>query len=143
MPRISAIEEIRVCRAIRLLAEGWDLPQVAQAIKVRHGTLAAWMADDDFQTLREALVEAVQMREIFDAQDRLIEEAIGTLRRTLREGNPALAVRVAQDILNRAQVLAPPAKRKSEVIRVEYKNTTADGKPLPWTKQNPPKTQKP
>ena len=122
MTRIAATDEIRVCRAIRLLAEGWELPQVAQAIKVRHGTLAAWMADDDFQTLLDALVDAVRMRPIFDTQEQLIADAIDTLRRTLREGNPALAVRVAHDILDRAQIGSQMEKKKpkEQIIRIEY-----------------------
>jgi hypothetical protein len=126
MPRISALKEVRVCRAIRLLAQGWELPQVAQAIKVRHGTLAAWMADDDFQTLVEILSEARHIQQLYDAQERLIEEAYETLRRTLRDGNPGLAVRVARDILDRARLPTPePVKRwrppEEHVIRVEYK----------------------
>jgi hypothetical protein len=126
MPRISALKEVRVYRAIRLLAEGWELPEVAEAIKARHGTLTTWMADDDFQTLMELLNEAVHIRQLYEAQERLIDEAYETLRRTMREGNPALAVRVARDILDRARVRAPePVKRwrppEEHVIRVEYK----------------------
>jgi len=97
--------EMRVCRAIRLLAEGWSADEVARAVRVRPATLAAWQADDDFRVLLTCVTEAGQVHDALEALDDLTPGAIAALRRALEGDDMALAVRAAHEVLERVGLL--------------------------------------
>ena len=129
--------EARVCRAIRLLADGLGADEVARAVGVRPATLAAWQADDDFRALLGCLAEAGQMRSTLETLADLTPGAITALRRALEGDDMALGIRAAHEVLER---VGPLANRQIEqIIRVEYVNP--DHQPVstsPWAERNPP-----
>lgn len=129
--------EVRVCRAIRLLAEGVSAAEVARVVRVRPATLAAWQSEDDFRVLLACMAEAGQVHDALEALDDLTPGAIAALRRALEGDDMALAVRAAHEILER---VGPLANRQIEqTIRVEYVNP--DHQPVstsPWADRNPP-----
>jgi hypothetical protein len=133
--------EARVCRAIRLLAEGQNADDVARAVHVRPATLAAWQADEDFQALLDSLYAFGQARESLDA---LTDDAIAALHRALAGDELRVAVQAAREVLDRVGLirrrrvdhLIDPSSE--QVIRVEYGNL--DRQPVstpPWADRNP------
>jgi hypothetical protein len=129
--------EARVCRAIRLLAEGVSADEVARVVRVRPATLAAWQAGDDFRVLLGCMVEAGQVHDALEALDDLTPGAIAALRRALEGDDMALAVRAAHEVLER---VGPLANRQIEqTIRVEYVNPDHQAvSTSPWSDRNPP-----
>jgi hypothetical protein len=129
--------ETRVCRAIRLLAEGVSGVEVARVVRVRPATLDAWQSEDDFRVLLGCMAEAGQVHDALEALDDLTPGAIAALRRALEGDDMALAVRAAHEVLER---VGPLANRQIEqTIRVEYVNP--DHQPVstsPWADRNPP-----
>ena len=130
------MRELRVCRAIRLLAEGRDREDVAQAVGALPRTLAAWERDDEFRALLACLREHGRARDALAALDDLTPVAIAALRRALDGDDDALALRAAREVLER---IGPLAERSAvQSIRVEY--GSRDGQPVsaaPWADRNP------
>jgi hypothetical protein len=138
--------EQRVCRAIRLLADGWAVDEVARAVKVRPATLRAWQDSEDFRDLLECLNDAGQIRESLDTLGDLTPGAILALRRALEGDDVRIAVQAAREVLDRVGLIRRKGlvsqqqiEQSSEhVIRVEYVNP--DGQTVstsPWADRNP------
>jgi hypothetical protein len=132
--------EQRVCRAIRLLAEGWDVDEVARAVYVRPATVEAWMACDDFRDLLNCLKDAGTLRESLDRLGMLTPGAILALRRALEGDDVRVAVHAAREVLDRVGLIRRKGIEQEgsseQVIRVEY----ADGQAVsttPWAERNP------
>lgn len=126
--------EVRVCRAIRLLAGGQGAAEVARAVRVLPSTLARWRAEDDFRALVDCLREAGQMRDALETLGDLAPGAIAALRRALEGDDTRLAVQAAHEVLERVGPLAA----RQRAIRVEYVNR--DGQPVstsPWSDRHP------
>ncbi len=126
--------EVRVCRAIRLLAGGQGAAEVARAVRVLPSTLARWGAEDDFRALVDCLREAGQMRDALETLGDLAPGAIAALRRALEGDDMRLAVQAAHEVLERVGPLAA----RQRAIRVEYVNR--DGQPVstsPWSDRHP------
>lgn len=132
----GSVRELRVCRAIRLLAEGRDREEVARAVGALPRTLAAWERDDEFRALLGCLREHGRARDALAALDDLTPVAIAALRRALDGDDDALALRAAREVLER---VGPLAERSAvQTIRVEY--GSRDGHPVsaaPWADRNP------
>ena len=136
--------EQRVCRAIRLLAEGWSAEDVAQAVHVRPATVAAWQAYEDFRALLDCLQDARQVRESLDMLGDLTPGAIAALRRALEGDDVRVAVQAAREVLDRVglirrkgieQQIEPSSE---QVIRVEYGNLEGQAvATAPWADRNP------
>ena len=132
----ESVRELRVCRAIRLLAEGRDREDVARAVGALPRTLAAWERDDEFRALLACLREHGRARDALAALDDLTPVAIAALRRALDGDDDTLALRAAREVLERVGPLA--ARETGQTIRVEY--GSRDGKPVsaaPWAARNP------
>jgi hypothetical protein len=134
--------EARVCRAIRLLAQGQPADDVARAIHVLPKTLAAWQDNADFQTLLACMRENGRLRAALDRLEAMTPDAIEALHRALEGDNDRVAVQAAREVLDRVGLIRRTAIEREEssekVIRVEYK--TPDGKPFsapPWADRNP------
>jgi hypothetical protein len=130
------VRELRVCRAIRLLAEGQDREEVARAVGALPRTVAAWERDGEFRALLACLGEHRQARDALDALGDLTPVAIAALRRALDGDDDALALRAAREVLERVGPLA--ARESGQTIRVEY--GSRDGHPVsapPWAERNP------
>lgn len=132
--------EIRVCRAIRLLAEGWSVEDTAQAARVRPATVAAWQTADEFQALVDCLSEARQMRDTLDTLAELTPGAIAALSRALAGDDVRIAVQAAREVLDRVGLVRRKeiGSEQSQVIRVEYVNP--DGQAVstsPWSDRHP------
>jgi hypothetical protein len=134
--------EARVCRAIRLLAQGQPADDVARAIRVLPRTLAAWQDNADFQVLLACIRENGQLRAALDRLEALTPDAIDALHRALEGDNDRVAVQAAREVLDRVGLIRRTKVERDEpsekVIRVEYK--TPDGKPFsapPWAERNP------
>jgi len=126
--------EVRVCRAIRLLAGGQSAADVARAVRVLPSTLARWQSADDFRALVDCLREAGQMRDTLQTLGDLTPGAIAALRRALEGDDMRLAVQAAHEVLARVGPLAA----RQQAIRVEYVNR--DGQPVstsPWSDRHP------
>ena len=76
--------ERRVCRAIALLAAGWKVEEVAQAVQVRPATVEAWMSDEDFGVLLQCLNDWTHMKDQLARLNLLMPEAIEALRRAMQ-----------------------------------------------------------
>jgi hypothetical protein len=131
--------EERVCRAIRLLAEGTTADDVARAIRVRPATLAAWQESDDFRALLACMRENGRLH---DALDALTPGAIAALRRALEGDDVKVAVSAAREVLDRVGLIRRKglvSEESSEhTIRVEY--AYPDGLPVsttPWADRHP------
>lgn len=137
--------EARVCRAIRLLAEGLPADTVAQKVRVMPETLDRWQALDDFRALLACMRENGRMRDALDQLDALTPDAIEALRRALANDNDRIAVGAARDVLDRVGVIRRAGRHTGEndepteqVIRLEYVNPT--GTPYaasPWAERHP------
>lgn len=126
--------EVRVCRAIRLLAGGQSEAEVARAVHALPSTLARWASADDFCALVDCLREAGQMRDTLETLSDLTPGAITALRRALEGDDTRLAVQAAHEVLERVGPLAA----RQRAIRVEYVNR--DGQPVstsPWSDRHP------
>lgn len=128
--------ETRICRAIRLLAEGRSRDEVARAVGALPRTLATWEQDEDFRALLACLRENRRARDALAALDDLTPVAIAALRRALDGDDDALALRAAREVLER---VGPLAERPAvQTIRVEY--GSHDGQPVsaaPWADRHP------
>jgi hypothetical protein len=136
--------EQRVCRAIRLLAEGWSVEHVAQAVHVRPATVAAWQEDEDCRALLACLEEARQMRESLDSLGDLTPGAIAALRRALEGDDVRVAVQAAREVLDRVGLIRRKGiegqneQASEQVIRVEYGNLEGQAvATAPWADRNP------
>jgi hypothetical protein len=134
--------EARVCRAIRLLAQGQPADEVARAIHVLPKTLAAWQDNADFQTLLACMRENGRLRAALDRLEALTPDAVEALHRALEGDDDRVAVQAAREVLDRVGLIRRTGIERDEpsekVIRVEYK--TPDGKPFsapPWAERNP------
>ena len=135
--------EQRVCRAIRLLAEGWSVQDTARAVHVRPATLEAWMGCDDFRNLLDCLKDAGQIHDSLERLGDLTPGAILALRRGLESDDVRIAVQAAREVLDRVGLIRRKGQQieqsSEQVIRVEYVNP--DGQPVstpPWADRNPP-----
>jgi hypothetical protein len=133
--------EARVCRAIRLLAEGRSAGDVAQIVRVRPETLAAWQADPDFRALVACMTESGQMAAALDALNDLTSEAILALHKALSGDDVRVAVQAAREVLDRVGLIRRKGvvaegsitEMSEQVVRVEYVNR--DGQAVsttPW-----------
>jgi hypothetical protein len=144
MGRTPAELEIRVCKAIRLLAEGWEPAKVAQAIKVRQGTLAAWMENDDFKNQLDALCELGRLKAEGINWEDMKQEALRALRRLLHDEDSEIVVRAARAMLVRSQRQLDLDDKK-RLLQLKYgpkepEFINPDGGPLviaPWAERNP------
>jgi hypothetical protein len=134
--------EARVCRAIRLLAQGQPADEVARAIHVLPKTLAAWQDNADFQTLLACMRENGRLRAALDRLEALTPDAVEALHRALEGDDDRVAVQAAREVLDRVGLIRRTEIEREEssekVIRVEY--NTPDGKPFsapPWAERNP------
>lgn len=128
--------EARVCRAIRLLAEGLSTEEVARAVGVRPPTVEAWRAGEEFQSLLDCLIRSREVPVTPTEINDLTPGALLALRRALDGDDMALAMRAAHEVLERVGSLVK--KSNERTIRVEYLNR--DGKPVsssPWAERNP------
>ncbi|MEW6580739.1 MAG: hypothetical protein AB1435_16305, partial [Chloroflexota bacterium] len=73
------MRELRVCRAIRLLAEGRDREEVARAVGALPRTVAAWERDEEFRALLACLGEHRRARDALTALDDLTPVTIAAL----------------------------------------------------------------
>jgi hypothetical protein len=131
--------EKRVCRAIRLLAAGQSLEDVAQAVHVQPQTLATWMQWEDFRLLAACVAEYAALADLAD----LTPEALQAYRRALAGTDDELAVRAARDVLDRAERLIqrqqPSAAPSEQVIVVEYVNPEGQtASTPPWADPHSP-----
>lgn len=127
--------EQRVCRAIRLLAEGRSAETVAREVRVMPQTLAAWQAWDDFQTLLRCVQQSGQMRDAIDMLDALTPEAVETLRDALDSPDRWLAVQAAREVL---KYVTQIKQVTGQVIRVEYVNPERNPvSTAPWSDRHP------
>ena len=135
--------EARVCRAIRLLAAGQTVDEVARAIGVRPATVASWQADEDFLRLLACLQDYRRIQHSLDTLDHLMPEAIEALRRALSGSDTAVALQAVREVLDRSGLArrkdgSPGEPPSDQAIRVEYVNP--DGQAVsttPWADRNP------
>lgn len=136
--------EARVCRAIRLLADGWTADEVARAVRVRPGTVESWQADPDFQMLLECLEHYGQMQDTLDTLNDLTPGAIAALKRALVGDDVRVAVQAAREVLDRVGLIRRKGilneidQTSEQTIRVEYVNP--DGQAVsttPWSDRHP------
>jgi hypothetical protein len=135
--------EARVCRAIRLLAEGRTTDDVARAVRVRPGTVTSWMEDADFQSLLACLEHYRQMQAALDTLNDLTPGAIEALRRALVGDDVRIAVQAAREVLDRVGLIRRREIQRidpssEQTIRVEYVNP--DGQAVstpPWSDRHP------
>jgi hypothetical protein len=133
----------RVCKALRLLAEGWEPEAAAHAAGVRQKTMREWQRNDDFQTLLACMKAFGRMQFSLDVLNTLTPEAVAALRRLLQHGENGVTAQVARDIVKwarevEAQIREQEEKRERRVIRVVYDNP--GGKRItsvPWAERNP------
>jgi hypothetical protein len=133
----------RVCKGLRLLAEGWEPAVAAHAVGVRQKTMRQWQASEEFQTLLACIKAFGRMQFSLDALNMLTPEAVTALRRLLQYGESGVTAQVARDIVKwarevEAQIREQEEKRERRVIRVVHE--TPDGKPIvsrPWAERNP------
>ncbi len=144
MAQISGVEYgERVCKTLRLLAEGWEPAAAAHAAGVRQKTMRAWQQNEDFKTILVCMRAFGRMQFSLDVLNTLTPEAVEALRRLLQHGEGAVTAQVARDIVKwarevEAQIREQEEERAKHVIRVEY--DTPDGKPFsasPWAERNP------
>ena len=134
-----------VCKAVRLLAEGYSTESTAREVGVKRRTLLAWMRGDDFQTLENSLRDFGYLAKVREMLETLTPDAMEAMRRTLQGGNATAAAHVARDVLKWANEYAVHEREmlgqtRETVIRVEY--GTPDGKPYSsaaWADRHPPK----
>ncbi|MBN1563477.1 MAG: hypothetical protein JXA10_06550 [Anaerolineae bacterium] len=134
--------ELRVCRAIRLLAQGLPGAEVAGAINVREKTLENWQQGADFQALLACMKENGRLRDAFATLQDLTPEAIEALHRALEGSDDRLAVQAAKDVLDRVGIIYQKGGANQEahetIIRFEY--GTPDGQPYTapsWADRHP------
>jgi hypothetical protein len=134
--------EIRVCRAIRLLAGGTAADEVARVVRVLPRTLDTWQGNDDFQGLLRCMKENGRLRDAYDALHDLTDDAVDVLHRALEGSDDRIAVQAAKDVLDRVGLIRQKEGLQKEdnetVIQIEYK--TPDGKPYsstPWADRHP------
>jgi hypothetical protein len=127
----SSPRELRVCRAIALLAEGRIDADVARAVGVMARTLAQWQANADFQMLLRCARENGRLRAAADALKDMTPEALERLHRALANDDDRVAVLAAREVLDRVGLIRGKgvgSDQPSEtIIRVEY--GTPDGQP--------------
>jgi hypothetical protein len=119
--------ELRVCRAIRLLAQGMPEDEIAGAVGVRENTLDKWQQDRNFQSLLACVKENGRLRHVFEALQDLTPGAIKALRRALEGSDDRVAVQAAKDVLDRVGVIQQDREAHETIIRFEY--GTPDGQP--------------
>ncbi|MBN1679564.1 MAG: hypothetical protein JW966_04680 [Anaerolineae bacterium] len=142
-PRDRPPVETRVCRAIRLLAEGKPPGDVAQQVRILPATLAAWQESGDFQALLACLSDYGRMRFVVGALRDLTPDAIAALRRALTGPDTRWAVQAAQEVLNRLERLDNDMAEGGEsssvqTIRVEYVNREGHTvSTTPWADRHP------
>ncbi len=135
--------EMRVCRAIRLLAQGTAEDEVARMIGVLPRTLETWQHNSDFQALYRCIKENGRLRGAYDALQNLTPGAVEALHRALEGSDDRVAVQAAKEVLDRVGVIQQKEEKEQEanetIIRIEYQ--TPDGKPYsstPWADRHPP-----
>lgn len=127
--------ELRVCRAIRLLARGTPPAETARDVRVLPRTLAAWQADDDFQALLACVQRAGRVHDVLAMLNDLLPDAIAALQRALDNDDDRVAVSAARDVLRH---IGHIQRLSDQTIRVEY--VTPDDQPYstaPWADRNP------
>jgi len=136
--------EARVCRAIRLLAEGWSIDEVARAVRVRPGTVESWQADADFQSLLDCLQHYGQMQDALETLNDLTPGAIAALRRALVGDDVRIAVQAAREVLDRVGlirrkgIISEIEQTSEQTIRVEYVNPDSQAvSTSPWSDRHP------
>jgi hypothetical protein len=132
--------ELRVCRAIRLLAAGQAPQAVARQVRVRPPTLAKWQGWAEFQALLSCMREAGQVRDVLAMLDDLTPDAIAALRRGLAGDDARLALQAAREVLDRVGAIRQKGQQINgeQTIRVEYVNR--DGKAVStasWADRHP------
>ena len=133
----------RVCKALRLMAEGWEPEAAAHAAGVRHKTMHQWQQNEDFRTILACMRAFGRMRFSLDTLNSLTPEAVEALRRLLQHGEGHVTAQVARDIVKwarevEAQIRAQEEKREKHTVHVVY--DTPDRKPIsssPWAERNP------
>ncbi len=133
--------ELRVCRAIRLLAEGMPERAVAAEVRVTRQTMDKWQQDAEFRALLKIMREHGRLREVLRELNALSMEAVNVLKDKLNHSDDRIAVQVARDVLDRIGATrgARVEDSSEQVIRVEY--VTRDGKTYasaPWAERHPP-----
>ena len=128
--------ELRVCRAIRRLAEGASAGQVAADLRLRPATLATWQQDADFSALLGCVRAAREVQHTLRALDSLLPGALSALRRALEGDDDRIAVQAAREVLQRVGQIQ---RHSSEhTVRVEY--ATPEGTPVSashWAERHP------
>lgn len=134
--------EERVCRAIRLLAEGQSARTVAQGVGVLPETLMRWQKGADFRALLACMREHGRLRAALERLNALTPDAIAALQRALEDDDSRIAVSAARDVLDRVGLIrrteALGADETEQVIRVEY--DSPEGTPYstaPWAARHP------
>ena len=127
--------ELRVCRAIRLLAQDTPAAEAAREVRVLPRTLAAWQADEDFQALLACVQRAGRVRDVLAMLNELLPDAIAALQRALDGDDDRIAVDAAREVL---RYMGHIKRLSDQTIRVEYVNP--DDQPYstaPWADRHP------
>jgi hypothetical protein len=128
--------EQRMCRAIRLLADGHSTRDVAHTVRVLPATLDRWQTWPEFRALLRCLQDAQRMRDALDRLNDLTPGAVEVLRRALEDDDTRVAIRAAHEVLDRVWSLSKHPTEQT--IRVEY--GSRDSQPVstaPWADRHP------
>jgi hypothetical protein len=131
---------MRVCRAIRLLADGWNIEDVAREVRVRPVTLELWQQDAEFHGLLDCLRETGRLQNSLEVLSDLTPGAIAALRRALEGDDVKVAVQAAREVLDRVGLIRRQGVEQSseQVIRVEYVNPEHQAvSTASWADRNP------
>ncbi len=144
--RSGADYGVRVCRALRLLAEGWEPRAAAHAAGVQQKTMQQWQQNEDFKTILACMRAFGRMQFSLDTLNSLTPEAVGALRRLLQHGEGSVTAQVARDIVKwarevEAQIREQEDRRdQREKQHVRTILVTPDGEriaSIPWAERNP------
>ncbi len=127
--------ELRVCRAIRLLAAGKSEAETAREVRVMPPTLASWQQAEDFRALVKAAQQADRAQSVVEMLDALTPGAVEALRRALESDQLQVAVWAAREVL---RYVSQIKQVTGQTITVEYKNPEhrAVSTP-PWADRHP------
>jgi septum formation topological specificity factor MinE len=113
--------DLRVCHAIRLLAEGMPNDEVGRAVRAKARTFEVWQNDENFQLLVLCVKEHRRLREAYDTLEKLTTDAVEVLRKNLKSSDDRIAVQAAKEVLDRVGLKAGAIKEENEtIIRFEY-----------------------
>jgi hypothetical protein len=127
-----------VCKALRLLAEGWEPEDAANQVGVRHKTMRAWLADSDFDAMLAGVKAFGRGQFASEVVNTLKGEAVDALRRLLQEGTGTATARVARDVLQWAQEVEDEQRKAADAMAQRKAQMALEPFIIaPWAERNP------